>query len=111
LLGAELSQGFNHRVIGFLASKAFHALAARDTRLDVAAPLAAEEIDQRSLSHAGLAGDERALPSAVIGVPQQFVQPLELLLASENTAGGRRGLRSIRAGCVLFAVFHLGDEP
>ena len=61
-------------LLGFLPGKTLHTLSAGNVRRDFAAHLCAEQVDQRSLSHAGLAGNESHLPIALRGLPQQALQ-------------------------------------
>src|ERR1700722_1598774 len=105
--GTELSQGFDHRIISFLAGEPFHTLAARDTHMVFATSLAAEQVDQRGFSNACLPGDEDHLPLALGGMPQQYAEPLEFLPPSYDAPR----LRPRRVHRVPAAILDLRQKP
>ena len=107
VFGAELSQCFDHRIVGFLAGKPFHTLTTRDVHVAVATELPAEEIDQRGFAHTGLPGNESDLAIALCGLLQQAAQPLELLLPPDDAPR----LRPTSVNRVAGGLFYLRQEP
>src|SRR5262249_5433479 len=116
LVGADLAaqplHGLEDRQIGLAVAVELYALGMGDRGAHRRGRRGEEDLDQRALADAGLAGDEYGLPGAIAGFLERGLQDRQLVAAADELLDGRRRRlrREFRTRNLLHDFFHGGDD-
>src|SRR5262245_34088853 len=101
---SELSDCLEHRIVGFLAAKAFNALSPCCSYIPLMGGLLVKRINQGGLANPRLTGDKYDLPLTTHRSLERDLKRVESIVATHHPRCGV-GWRILRVGCNLLTYW------